>query len=155
LPANSSNFFCTNPDGSDFPTRSSPEQNSHLTDPNAAGHADGGLKLGNSRVMAAFDYALSASFLLGARLGYVFNAYTGQAAVSNGKAFGPKIHAEARATYLFGNQPLLHPGFAPMVFLGTGVSEFDAKVTSVVSLDNVAGQQPVNIWLTDGPFFVA
>jgi hypothetical protein len=42
-----------------------------------------------------------------------------------------------------------------MVFAGTGISEFDTHVTSVVSLDNVAGQQPVNIWMTDAPFFIA
>jgi hypothetical protein len=155
LPANSANFYCTNPDGSDFPSRANPTQNSHLSDPTQAGNAGGGFQLGDVRVMAAFDYALSASFLLGARLGYVFNAYTGQAAVNGGKALGPKIHAEARATYLLGHEPLKHAGFAPMAFLGFGVSEFDAHVTSVVTLDNVAGQQPVNIWLTDAPFFVA
>lgn len=155
LPANSANAYCTNPDGTDFPTRSSPDQNNHLSIQGQAGHSDGGFKLGNVRVMAAADYALSASFLVGARLGYVFNAYTGQAAVSGGKAFGPKIHLEARATYLFGHEPLMHAGAAPMVFLGTGVSEFDGHITSVVTLDNVAGQQPVNIWVTDGPFFVA
>ena len=155
LPANSAGAYCTNPDGSDFPTRASPDQNNHLTDPTQAGHTDGGLQLGDVRVMASFDYALSASILVGARLGYVFNAYTGDAAVKNGKAFGPKIHAEARATYLFGDAPLAHTGFAPMLFLGTGLSEFDGHATSVVTLDNVAGQQPVNIWVTDGPFFVA
>jgi hypothetical protein len=105
--------------------------------------------------MASLDYALSASFLLGARLGYVFNAYPGEAAVSTGHALGPKVHAEARATYLFGQEPLAHTGFAPMVFVGTGISEFDTHVSSTVTLDNVAGQQPVNIWVTDAPFFVA
>ena len=42
-----------------------------------------------------------------------------------------------------------------MVFVGTGISEFDTHVSSTVTLDNVAGQQPVNIWVTDAPFFVA
>lgn len=155
LPANSAGMYCTNPDGSDFPTRSSATQNSHLSIQGKAGNIDGGFQTGDVRVMASFDYALSPSFLLGARLGYVFNAYTGTAAATNGKAFGPKIHAEARATYLFGREPLMHPGFAPMVFLGTGVSEFDGHSTTVVQLDNVAGEQPVNVWLTDGPFFAA
>jgi hypothetical protein len=155
LPANSANMYCTNPDGSDFPSRVSPVQNGHLSIQGQAGHADGGFTLGDVRVMAALDYALSPSFLIGGRLGYVFNAYTGQSAASAGRALGPKIHAEARATYLFGHEPLMHAGFAPMVFLGTGISEFDAHVMSVVTLDNVAGQQPVNIWITDAPFFVA
>jgi hypothetical protein len=155
VPANSAGIFCTNPDGSDFPSRQSSAQNSALTDPTAAGHSDGGVKVGDVRVMAAFDYALSANFLVGARVGTLLNSYTGQAAVTDGKAFGPKIHLEARATYLFGDAPLAHTGFAPMVFVGTGVSEFDGHSTSVVTLNNVAGQQPVNLWVTDGPFFLA
>jgi putative hemolysin len=153
--ANSAGAYCTTPGGSDFPSRATPAQNNNLTIQGQAGHSDGGLQPGDIRVMAAFDYALSASFLVGARLGYVFNAYPGQAAVSAGHALGPKIHAEARATYLFGDEPLAHTGFAPMVFAGTGISEFDAHVSSAVSLDNVAGQQPVNIWVTDAPFFIA
>ncbi len=155
FPANSANVYCTNPDGTDFPSRANPTQNSNLTNPTQAGNSDGGLQLGNVRVMGTFDYALSPSFLVGARLGYVFNAYTGQAAVSGGRALGPKIHAEARATYLLGDHPLMHTGFALMGFAGLGLSEFDTHVTSVVSLANVAGQQPVNLWITDAPFFVA
>ena len=155
LPANSAGLYCTNPDGTDFPSRSSSAENSHLSIQGQAGHAGGGIQPGDVRVMAAIDYALSASFLLGARVGYVLNSYPGQAAVTNGKAFGSKLHLEARATYLFGQDPLAHTGFAPMLFAGLGVSEFDGHTTSVVTLDNVAGQQPVNIWLTDGPFFIA
>jgi hypothetical protein len=155
LPANSAGAYCTLPNGSDFPSRASSDQNNHLSLQGQAGHSDGGLVPGDLRVMATFDYALSAKFLIGGRLGYVFNAYPGQAAVTSGHAFGPKVHVEARATYLFGDAPLAHTGFAPMVFAGTGISEFDGHVTSVVSLDNVAGQQPVSIWVTDAPFFVA
>jgi len=155
LAANSAGAYCTNPDGSDFPSHSSTVQNSHLSIQGQAGHSDGGLQPGDIRVMASLDYALSASFLLGARLGDVVNAYPGEAAVSTGHALGPKVHAEARATYLFGQEPLAHTGFAPMVFVGTGISEFDTHVSSTVTLDNVAGQQPVNIWVTDAPFFVA
>jgi hypothetical protein len=155
LLANSIGAYCTNPDGTDFPSRSSPVENSHLSQVGQAGHSGGGLQVGDVRIMGAFDYALSPSFLLGARFGYVANAYPGQAAVSAGHAFGPHVHLEARATYLFGDEPLARVGFAPMAFAGTGVSEFDTHVTSVVTLDNVAGQQPVNIWVTDAPFFVA
>jgi hypothetical protein len=154
LPANSLVAYCTNPDGSDFPSRASPAQNSQLVQ-GQSGRSYGGLRPGDVRVMVAFDYALSPNLLAGARLGYVLGAYTGQAAVSAGRALGPKIHAEARMTYLLGSAPLTRVGFAPMGFLGAGVSEFDGSVTSVVSQANVAGQQPVNIWITDGPFFVA
>jgi len=153
-PANSANYYCTNPDGTDFPSRASPDQNNHLSIQGQAGHVDGGIQPGDVRVMLAFDYALNPSLLVGARVGYVLNGYTGNAAVHDGRAFGPKLHLEARATYLFGNEPLKHVGFAPMVFGGLGVSEFDGHSLSVVTLDNVAGQQPVNVWLTDGPFFI-
>jgi hypothetical protein len=154
LPSNSVGAYCTNPDGSDFPTRASRAQNDQLVQ-GQAGRSDGGLHTGDVRIMALFDYALSANLLVGARLGYVLSAYTGQAAVSAGHALGPKIHAEVRATYLFGSAPLAQVGFAPMVFVGTGISEFDGSVKGVVSQTNVAGQEPVNIWITDAPFFVA
>ena len=153
FPANSANAYCTNPDGSDFPSRAGPQQNSHLV-PGAAGHSDGGIQFGDVRVMATFDYALNPSMLVGARLGYVFNAYTGQSAASAKRALSTPIHAEARFTLLIGHQPLMHTGFAPMGFAGLGFSEFDVHTASVISLDNVAGQQPVNIWLTDAPFFL-
>jgi hypothetical protein len=119
-----------------------------------AGHSDGGIQLGNVRVMASFDYALTPGFLVGARLGYAFNAYTGQSAVLGKRALATPIHVEARATLLIGHQPLRRTGFAPMVFAGLGYSEFDVHVAGVVSLDNVAGQQPVSLWLTDAPFFL-
>jgi hypothetical protein len=153
-PLNSANYYCTNPDGTDFPSRANPIQNNHLSVRGQAGHLDGGLQPGDVRVMLLFDYALTANFLAGGRLGYVLNGYTGNAAVKDGRSFGPKVHLEARATYVLGHEPLGHAGFAPMGFVGLGVSEFDGHSTSVVTLDNVAGQQPVNIWLTDGPFFL-
>jgi hypothetical protein len=128
-------------------------QNSHLV-PGAAGHSDGGIQFGDVRVMASFDYALNPSLLVGARLGYVFNAYTGQSAVSAKRAISTPLHIEARATLLIGHQPLMHTGLAPMVFAGLGYSEFDVHSAGVISLDNVAGQQPVNLWLTDAPFFL-
>jgi hypothetical protein len=103
--------------------------------------------------MLAADYAVLPNLLAGVRIGYVFGAYTGNAAVQDGRAFGPNLHFEARATYVYGHQPLRNPGFAPMGFAGLGISEFDWHSTSSVSLQGVAGQTPVNVWLTDAPFF--
>jgi len=155
LPVNSTGYYCTNPDGTDFPSRSGATQNANLSpDPSQSGHVAAGLRLGDVRAMVLFDYALSPSFLVGARLGYVFNAYPGQAAVTDRRAFGPKIHLEARATYLFGGRPLEHRGYSPMVFAGLGLAEFDGHTAGSVTLANLAGQQPVNIWLTDGPYFL-
>jgi hypothetical protein len=154
-PLNSLNLYCTNPDGSDFPSRASSTQNNNLVTKGQLGHLDGGFQPGNVRIMLALDYALSPSWLVGGRFGYVANAYTGNAAVNDGRAFGAKFHIEARVTYLLGHAPLAHPGFAPMAFLSGGASEFDGHSTSVVTIKGIAGQQPVDIWVTNGPAFVA
>jgi hypothetical protein len=154
LPANSANYYCTNPDGSDFPLRTDGgKQNSELVTANGgAGTVDGGLQLGNVRVMLTADYALSPAFMVGARLGYVLNAYTGTAAAKDGHAWSSRFDLEARGTYLFGRQPLANVGVAPMVFAGLGVSEFDGHSTTIVSTSN-EGQEPVTAWKTAGPLF--
>jgi hypothetical protein len=155
LPANSGNFYCTYPSGNDFPART-PQgaiDNGNLV-PGQAGHTDGGLGVGDVRVMLAADYAVLPNVLVGIRFGWVFNAYTGKAAVTDGRAFSPPLHVEARATYIYGRQPLHNPGFAPMGFAGLGISEFDWHTTSIVAFKNVALQEPVTVWYTDAPFFV-
>ena len=88
------------------------------------------------------------------RAGYVMNTYKGTVAVQDGRAYGRPIHAELRATYLFGKEPLANVGFAPMMFIGGGLSEFDAHLASNVAIEGVAGTRRVNVWVTDGPWFV-
>ncbi|MDP9035317.1 MAG: hypothetical protein M3O50_10960 [Myxococcota bacterium] len=154
-PANTGAFYCTNPDGSDFPSRASPAQNDQVTTRNQAGQVGGGVKVGNQRAMLAIDYALTRNVLAGVRLGYVVGTYTGNAAVQDGRAFGPRWHLELRGTYVFGHSPSDGEGFAPMAFVAGGISEFDVSSASAVTLSGVAGQHPVRVWLTDGPFFVA
>ncbi len=154
-PANTAGFYCTNPDGSDFPSRASPAQNAQVATRGQAGHVDGGLKVGNQRVLLAIDYALTRNLLAGGRFGYVLGSYTGDAAVKDGRALGSRFHLELRATYVFGHAPLSVEGFAPLAFAAAGVSEFDGSSTSAVTLSGVAGQQPVTVWLTHAPFFVA
>jgi hypothetical protein len=156
-PVNSAGYYCTNPDGSDFPSRSSAAQNSSLIR-GQAGNVGGGLQAGDVRVMLAIDYAMTPEILVGGRLGYIYNSYTGSAAVTDHHAFGSKAHVEARGTYLFGHEPLRQTGFAPTVFVAVGVSEFDGHSTTVVSQQNAApvpATQPVNAWLTNGPWFVS
>lgn len=154
-PVNSANYYCTNPDGTDFPSRKDGgAQNNSLVHPGGAGQVPGGLQLGDVRVMLTADYALSSALMVGARLGYVLNSYTGQAAVTDGHAFGSKFDFEARGTYLFGHEPLASTGVAPMILAGMGAAEFDGHSTTVVSTQNVAGQQPVTAWKTAGPFFL-
>lgn len=160
-PANSAGYYCTNPNGSDFPTRVSGGQNASLI-PGEAGAVGGGLQPGDLRALFAIDYALSPTILVGARLGYVLNSYpTSGQAVHDHQAFGSKIHFEVRGTYVFGDAPLTHEGFAPTVFLAAGAAEFDGHTTSLVSmkemstLGSVIVTQPVSVWRMNGPWFLA
>ena len=156
VPANAATLYCTTPDGLDFPTRSlpaGPVENAALV-PGQAGRVGGGLQGGDIRVMLTADYAMRPNVLVGGRLGYVMNAYPGDAASKDGRAAGFRVHVEARGTYLFGTDPLAHGGFAPMAFAGAGLAEFDGHSGTVVTLDNAKGQQPVDAWRTDGPGFV-
>jgi hypothetical protein len=155
--ANSAGLYCTNPDGTDFPSRNAAgnDQNNNLvTSPPQAGSSAGGIQSGNVRAMLTLDYALSPSILVGGRFGVVLNTYPGDAAVKDGYAFGAKFMFEGRATYLFGSAPLTRAGFAPQVFAGLGLAEFDASTTTVVTVSNVAGQQPVDVWRTSGPLYL-
>jgi hypothetical protein len=154
LPANSQGYYCTTPYGADFPTRSGAAENATLVK-GQAGQAQGGVVSGDVRLLFTFDYAASTHLLLGGRFGLVLNGYPGQAAVQNGHAFGPPIHAELRGTYLFGDRPLAHSGFAPLVLLAGGVGEFDASTTVGVVVNNVVGTRPMVAWQTGGPGFVA
>jgi hypothetical protein len=150
-PDNSEHYYCTNASGSDLPSAA---QNAHLSAPGSAGRVDQGVRVGDVRVMLALDYAALANLLLGVRLGYVLNGYSGAAAVRDGRALDPKVHAELRVTYVFGRDPLSHEGFAPTAFVGGGISEFDVHTSTLVTFDNVAGAQSAGVWLTDAPYFL-
>lgn len=143
---NGAGYYCYDPvAGADFP-----KQNVNTSiSPTGGGTASSRVQASDVRVMLAFDYALSANFLAGARAGYVFNSYPGQA----GPHFAP-IHLEARATYLFGNAPLSRPSFAFMVVGGLGFSQFDGKESTRVNFTNGMAAQTVDVWLTDAPFFL-
>jgi hypothetical protein len=149
-PANTVSVYCTNPDGSDFPTRAQDEE----LVPGSSGRLDGGFTDGNLRVLFAADYAPLPTLLIGARVGYAFNGYSGSAADKGFPAIDKNLHAELRLTYVFGNEPLTRVGFAPMVFLAGGASEYAARVTRFVSLFG-RGDQPVDIWVVQGPWFAA
>jgi len=149
MPANSNGYYCTNPNGTDFPSQVTGAQNASLL-PGQAGAVTGGAHPGDVRGMFAVDYAVSPSFLVG-----VGNSYPGSAAIGDGHAFSSRLHLEARGTYLFGDAPLASTGFAPMAFVATGAAEFDGHTTTFVSMQNIAGQEPVVAWKTGGPWFLA
>ena len=167
LPTNNLNYYCTNADGSDFPTRGDMGQQNMLLQPGKAGNVSDSFAIGNLRLMVAFDFAVIENLLLGVRAGIVFFEYPGGspalpmgqtsgAAVREGKAspFG-RLHAEVRATYILPlkRHPLSTAGIAPIVFAGGGISEFDAHASDTVTL--TTGQKGnVTIWRTDGPVFL-
>jgi hypothetical protein len=157
LPANASGYYCTNPDGSDLPSRGASSKSVTFV-PGKAGQVGGAFQPGDVRAVLVADYALSPELLLGVRFGTILNSYPAAgAAVADRRAFGPKIHLEARVTYVFGDAPLAHEGFAPTVFAAAGISEFDGHMASVVTLKTDSGtsvNQPVNVWRTDGPWFL-
>jgi len=148
----SSSFYCTNPDGSDFPTRVA-------TGPQPvagkSGDSPGGITSGNVRILATIDYAVNTHFLTGVRVGYVAQSYTGAAASKDGHEISTPIHVELRETYLFGDEPLAHAGFAPYVFLAGGYAKIDASELSSEELQGVQGPRPVTVWRMGGPFFAA
>jgi hypothetical protein len=166
LPANNAHFYCTDPNGVDFPTRvDQGYQNDQLTQTNA-GQSNGGVSLGNVRLMASLDYAASNNILVGARVGYVLLTYPAAAAVKDNYAWGQKFYVEGRLTGLIGKDPLKKGVLAPMIFGGGGVSSFDAHTSGTAvlcaqatnSCSPMMVQQPrtvpVNMWITNGPGFI-
>ncbi len=151
-PVNSAHYYCTDPNAGDFPKNTA--QNATFSQ-GTAGKAEGGIHSGDVRALLMVDYAATGNLLVGVRFGYVLGKYPGNAAVSDGRAFGLPLHFEARATYVFGEDPLVRSGFAPYGFAAAGVAPFDASQTVMVTQSGIAGQRPLLAWITGGPFFVA
>jgi hypothetical protein len=177
LPLNSNNLYCTTQSGADFPARAgggaqnnalctAAAQQAGLCPGDAAGHSSGGVVPGDLRLMVAFDYALTANLLLGARLGATIFPYPGNAAVSDGRAFGSRFYGELRGTWVFGDNAIGTTGFHPLVQLGAGAAQFDGHVSSGAAYCTANPLPPkgtacgapfatgnVNIWETSGPGF--
>ncbi|MBV9948861.1 MAG: hypothetical protein JOZ69_18580 [Myxococcales bacterium] len=148
-PVNNAGYQCVDPNtGANFPGTNR-DLNTSITQ----GRGDsvgGGFALGNIRLLASFDYALTMNFLVGARAGYVLLT---DPASAPGPAFAP-VHLEARGTYLLGKDALASGGVSPLLFVGLGVGEFDAAFGVQVL---TPGQNPSprneNAWIVAGPFF--
>ena len=146
-PSGSGPFWCTTPTGADYP-------GSTALVAGRGGTTDGGFEAGGVHITATIDYAVNASLLVGVHLGYVAGAYPGNLAASNGKTIGSPLHAELRATYLVGDEPLTHAGLAPYIFAAGGVARFDVGQTVQVGEAKIAGDRPAEAWLVAGPAFV-
>ncbi len=143
-----SGYWCTTAEGGELPA-------SPALVPHARGNAASELSPGGVHVLATIDYAATANLLVGVRVGYVANAYPGDAASAAGKTLAAALHAEARGTWVFGDEPIARSGLAPYVFLAAGVAHFDAPVTVMVAQQGVAGERAVHAWFVTGPAFAA
>jgi hypothetical protein len=144
-----SNWSCTSdtPEGTDFP--SGKTENATLIQ-GKSGVVNSGLQPANVRVKATLDFAVTPNLLLGVAVGYVAGSYQGNVSPK----FIP-MHFEARATWIFGSEPLMKSGFNVYAQLAGGAAEFDANLTVLVGQNNVAGARPVQAWHVGGPGFVA
>ncbi len=142
-----SGFWCTTPEGADFPA------NGLVA--GRAGTPSSELTPGGVHITATIDYAVTANLMLGVRFGYVANAYPGAAASAAGKTLGTALHAEARGTYVFGDEPLARSGLAPYAFVAAGVARFDMPTTVMVAQQGIAGERAVRAWYVAGPGFGA
>jgi hypothetical protein len=149
---NSIQAFCTDPGGRDFPVRGNQAQNALLED---AGHLDGGPVLGDYRFLLSLDYALTPFLLVGARGGYVGNTYPGTAGLGGRPEFTRHLHGELRLTYLLGDAPLAHVGWAPLGFFALGAGQFDGSENSTIKYRGIAAREDVVIWVVSGPWFAS
>jgi hypothetical protein len=180
-PANDKHFYCTDTlTGNDFPTRIRPDQNNELT-PLNAGQSNGGVVPGNFRIFASLDYAATSNILIGGRIGFVLGTYQGTAkstantygpaAIHDGYAWGQPFYAELRLTGVIGKDPLRKGGWAPLLFVGGGASDFDAHTSGSATLcarnanpvppacmmpmaDKPDTRVNVDMWITNGPLFI-
>ncbi|OJY27625.1 MAG: hypothetical protein BGO98_40875 [Myxococcales bacterium 68-20] len=161
-PMNDSNYYCTRSDGSDYPSRDpskAVENNSIvLSKDRGSDKVTGGGALGNVRLMLTLDYAVHPNVMVGGRLGLVLNSYSGAEAEVDGKRFAVPVHLELRTTYVHGENALFKTGFAPYVFGGFGIGQFETGIPVQV-IETPPGEAPtkrdVDAWHIAGPAFIS
>ena len=159
LPLNTSGYYCTNSDGSNYPSRNygtPPDTDKNgaqnkLLSAGKAGSVNGGTVVGNIRVDLSFDYAVTRNALVGARLGLVLGRYPGTAYGNDG-GFTLQVNFEGRFTYLF-----LPGGVTSLVnvvgFAMVGASQYDGEVDVPVTETGTPGTKTVQAWHTSGPLY--
>ncbi|NOU30505.1 MAG: hypothetical protein HOO96_21600 [Polyangiaceae bacterium] len=168
LPVNDANYYCMDGD-KDYPaeivdgkrTPAGAAENANIT-LGKSDRVDGGASVGNLRLLASFDFAITKNIMVGARAGGGLINYSGQAASNDGNRFGAApLHLEARGTYVIGKDALAVAGFAPYVFLAGGLAAFETRVPVEVRRTDVANggaalpNKTVDAWNLAGPGFVA
>ncbi len=145
-------FYCTNSDGSDYPSRDDKGAQNKGLAAGKAGSINGGPALGNIRAWLSFDYGVTPNILIGGRLGLALKGYPGSASQQDGHSHITPVHVEGRFTYLFGKMALANK-FAPYAFGAVGASEWDAEVD--VPVNEAGTNKTVQAWQSAGPFFVS
>ena len=114
LPANSSNYYCTNPDGSDFPLAQRPrQQNSQHERRDRRATSTAGCSPATFASWRSFDYALSTAFLARGAPRLRPQLLPRSGGGDDGKAFGRSSTSRPRATYLFGARSARPHGLRP------------------------------------------
>lgn len=153
-PLNEPAYYCY-VNGQDYPSRVPGSDENAKLEQGKAGSIDGGFTPSSARVLFSFDYAPKQNLMIGARLGVVASGvYPGQEAQVDAKSNNvlKRLHAEARFTYLFGKEPLMHT--TGYVFAAGGVSEFHGKVEVPVAEAQAGQNKRVDAYLIGGPAFV-
>ncbi|HLK35231.1 MAG TPA: hypothetical protein VKU41_00675 [Polyangiaceae bacterium] len=92
--------------------------------PHAGDAVNGGLAPATMRVLVGYDRTMTRNIQLGARVGYAFG---GGPTRPTAASFLP-VHAEARATYWIGSNPIAHAGFRVFGLAAGGVAQVDASL---------------------------
>jgi hypothetical protein len=157
LPTNDANYYCMDGD-KDYPSevsssgsRTSEEENKKIV-ADRSNRVDGGSAIGNLRLLASFDYAVTRNIMVGLRAGVGLLNYSGAGAGADGRRFPlSPLHLEARGTYVFGQDALAKAGFAPYVFFGAGVASFETPVEVEVQRTEAPTRKNVKAWNIGGP----
>ena len=124
--------------------------------PGAGNQLQSGVGFATKRLLLGYDRLLGDNITLGARLGFAFGG-SPKATNGSGAAFFP-LHAEARASYWFGDAPFARDGLRAYLGLAAGVGEVDGHVTVEYYVDrsgyeaNAKGK--LDAWRKTGNTFV-
>jgi hypothetical protein len=116
---------------------------------------NGGIRLATMRVLLGYDRALAPNFMVGGSLGFAFN---GGPTRPGGRSFDP-VHAEVRASYWFGHDPLARKGLRLFVAGSLGMAQVDGSIPVDIYASTAAYQagqsQDYSAWKKTGLGFAS
>jgi hypothetical protein len=149
-----SGYYCTTGNSSQADFQPSQAENSDIIATTQSDEVSGGPVFGNIRVLATFDYAINANFLIGVRAGYAGPiGYGGTRASQEGHYILP-FEFELRGLYVTG-AGVMGAGAHGYVTLGVGVAPFTGSVSTTVNFAPGTFQSGTfDAWALGGPGFV-